>query len=438
MSDTLKVANILLCQRNDAISKCGSSSASGKDSAINLNVSASTISKANIFVKIMNRLNSSFKKSLPRFSKWLAVACLLCFVAGVSSWTYYGDPIPMGTYNFRYPANFGNRINVPEDNPTTQQGVYLGRMLFYEPLLSANGKISCGTCHQQALAFTDGKAVSEGVDHSLTARSSMSLANLLWSRKFFWDGRAESLESQAAIPMTNPHEMGQNMQVSARKLKGTKTYAALFKLVFGNEGIDSITILKAIAQFERTLISANSRYDQYLRNAYQPTALELQGIKLFNDGPQPAKSIRGVNCARCHGGVKTYMELFHNNGLDSIPKDAGIADLTGLPGDVGRFKAPTLRNIPLTAPYMHDGRFKTLEEVLDHYSDHVKSSASLSPNIKGESNEVNGKQLSLRPDEKKAVIAFLNMLTDSSFVTDPRFSDPHLLTSTHKNKTATK
>jgi cytochrome c peroxidase len=305
-------------------------------------------------------------------------------------------------------------------------------MLFYEPLLSANGKMSCGTCHQQELAFTDGKAFSEGVDHSLTVRSSMALVNLLWSRKFFWDGRAESLESQAAIPMTNGHEMGQYMQVSARKLKASKEYPALFKIAFGDEGINGSTIMKAIAQFERTLISADSRYDQYLRNAYQPTALELQGLKLFNDGPQPGKSIRGANCARCHGGVKTYMELFHNNGLDSIPKDAGIADLTGLPGDIGRFKAPTLRNIALTAPYMHDGRFKTLEEVLDHYSDHVKQSPSLSTNMQGESNEVNGKQLALRPDEKKAVIAFLNMLTDSTFIHDPRFSDPNLLTSTHK------
>jgi cytochrome c peroxidase len=437
-SDWRSVANILFRQRNDAISKCGNSSVSGNKSAINLNVSASTISKANIFALIMNGLTYLLKLTAPSLGKWLAVFCLLMFVSVISSWTYFGNPIPRGNYVLKYPANFGNRVNVPDDNPTTQQGVYLGRMLFYEPQLSANGKISCGTCHQQALAFTDGKAFSEGVDHSLTARSSMSLANLLWSRKFFWDGRVESLESQAAIPMTNVHEMGQYMQVSAHKLKATKDYPALFKLVFGDEGINGTTILKAIAQFERTLISSNSRYDHYLRNAYQPTALEMQGLNLFTQSPVPAKSIRGANCARCHGGVKTYMELFHNNGLDSIPKDAGIADLTGLPGDAGRFKAPTLRNIALTAPYMHDGRFTTLEEVLDHYSDHVKNSASLSPNIKGETNKLNGKQLSLRPNEKKAVIAFLNMLTDSTFISDPRFSDPHLIASAKKHTTLSK
>lgn len=357
-------------------------------------------------------------------SKWLLPCLALVFIAAIA-WTYQPDPIPMGTYQLVYPANFGNRINVPDDNPTTQQGVYLGRMLFYEPLLSANGKISCGTCHQQALAFTDGKAFSEGVDHSFTARSSMSLANLLWARKFFWDGRSESLEKQAAIPMTNPHEMGQLMQVSAHKLMKTAPYPELFRKVFGDEGIDGTNIMKAIAQFERTLISANSKYDQYLSKQYQPTALELQGLALFENAPQPGKSIRGANCARCHGGAKTYMELFHNNGLDSLPKDIGIAELTGLPGDRGRFKVPTLRNIALTAPYMHDGRFKTLDEVLDHYNDHVKQSESLSPFLRGESNKVNGKTLALKSAEKKAVIAFLNMLTDSTFVTDPRFADPH-------------
>jgi cytochrome c peroxidase len=373
--------------------------------------------------------NSQSRTSL----KWLMVSLALIFVIGITSWTYYRDPVPMGTYQFVYPANFGNRINVPDDNPTTQQGVYLGRLLFYEPLLSANGKLNCGSCHKQELAFTDGKAFSTGVDNTLTPRSSMSLVNLLWARKFFWDGRSNSLESQAAIPMTNAHEMGQLMQVTAHRLMRTAPYPELFKTVFGEEGINGTTIMKAIAQFERTLISANSKYDQYLRNGYQPTALELKGIALFTNAPQPGKNIRGGNCARCHGGAKTYMELFHNNGLDSIPKDAGVADITGLPGDRGRFKVPTLRNVALTAPYMHDGRFKTLEEVVDHYSDHIKQSASLSPFLRGESNEVNGKALALRADEKKAIIAFLNMLTDDTFINDPRFSDPYQIAANRKN-----
>jgi cytochrome c peroxidase len=363
----------------------------------------------------------------------VVIMLLLAFVTGITGWTNQTDSIPMGAYQLVYPANFGNRINVPYDNPTTKQGVYLGRMLFYEPLLSANGKLSCGNCHKQELAFTDGQTLSTGVDDTQTPRNSMSLANLLWARKFFWDGRSNSLEAQAAIPMTNPHEMGQLMQVSAHKLMRTKEYPALFQTVFGAEGISGPSIMKAITQFERTLISANSNYDKYLRNDYKPTTLEMQGMALFNNAPQPGKAIRGANCARCHGGPKNYMELFHNNGLDSIPKDAGIADISGLPGDVGRFKVPTLRNIALTGPYMHDGRFKTLDEVVDHYSQHVKESVSLSTFLRGESNEVNGKTLALRPDEKKAIIAFLNMLTDNTFIHDARFSNPHLIAATKRN-----
>jgi cytochrome c peroxidase len=150
-------------------------------------------------------------------------------------------------------------------------------------------------------------------------------------------------------------------------------------------------------------------------------------MMLFNTAPQPGKGIRGANCTHCHGGVKNYMELFHNNGLDSVPKDAGIETQTGLSSDRGRFKVPTLRNIALTAPYMHDGRFKTLEEVIDHYSGHIRESASLSTFLRGESNEPGSGSLKLLPYEKKEIIAFLNMLTDSSFVNNPNFSDPHSL-----------
>lgn len=341
----------------------------------------------------------------PYLNKVFIVSLLLVSIIAASAWTYY-DAIPTGPYPLSYPANFGNRINVPDDNPTTRQGVYLGRALFYETRLSANNALSCGSCHKQELAFTDGLSFSKGVDGVATPRNSMSLANLLWTRKFFWDGRAGSLEEQAAIPLTNPHEMGQALAVSAKKLSTTNVYPALFKQVYGDEHITGERIVKAIAQFERTLISANSRYDQYLCNAYTPTADELKGMALFNQGPQPEKGIRGANCSHCHGGTKNYMELFHNNGLDSIPKDEGIAALTGLAGDRGRFKVPTLRNIALTAPYMHDGRFKTLAEVVDHYSDHIIESASLSTFLRGESNEVNGKALKLTAEEKKQLIAF--------------------------------
>lgn len=364
--------------------------------------------------------------------KGVVISLLLCIIVSLSAWSYYRDSIPTGPYPLVYPANFGNRINIPDDNPTTQQGVYLGRILFYETRLSANNRLSCGSCHQQSKAFTDGLDFSLGVDNVPTTRSSMSLANLLWTRRFFWDGRVTGLEEQAQVPMTNLHEMGQSLATSAKKLSAVNEYPALFKTVYGDAIITGDRIIKAIAQFERTLISANSKYDQYLRKRYHPTADELKGMELFDRSPLPEKGIRGANCGHCHGGVKTYNELFHNNGLDSIPRDNGIEAISGLATDRGRFKVPTLRNIALTAPYMHDGRFKTLAEVVDHYSDHVKESAALSTFIRGESNEQGAKILKLRPEEKRQIIAFLNMLTDSTFISDPRFSNPHLLTSKTK------
>ncbi|MEO3407161.1 cytochrome c peroxidase [Mucilaginibacter sp. CAU 1740] len=360
--------------------------------------------------------------------KALPVLCLLLIVVALSAYTNTDPIIPTGEYKLVYPANFGNRINVPADNPTTQQGVYLGRLLFYEKKLSATNTISCGSCHQQSKAFTDGRALSMGINNQLATRNSMSLANLLWARKFFWDGRANGLEEQATFPLTNPHEMGQAIGVSVKKLSNTKLYPGLFKIVYGDSTITGERIVKAISQFERTLISANSRYDQYLSGYYKPTADELKGMELFNRGPDPEKGIRGANCTHCHGGPKTYLELFHNNGLDSVSKDEGMAEFTGLITDRGRFKVPTLRNIALTAPYMHDGRFKTLDEVIDHYSEHIKQSVSLSAFLQNESNITGGRSLKLLPKEKKQLIAFLNMLTDDTFITDKRFADPHLTT----------
>lgn len=204
--------------------------------------------------------------------------------------------------------------------------------------------------------------------------------------------------------------MGQSLEKSATVLKQIPVYPLLFKRAFGDSSITPEGITKALAQFERILISSNSRYDQYVQNQYQPCKQEMNGMTLFNQSPQPEKGIRGANCAHCHGGVKTSMELFHNNGLDSNPKDTGMEALTGIPSDKGRFKATTLRNIALTAPYMHDGRFETLEQVIDHYSDHIQPSASLSPFLRGESSIRGSSSLKLSATEKKELIAFLNML----------------------------
>lgn len=328
-------------------------------------------------------------------------------------------------YLLQYPANFGGRINVPKDNPTTKGGVQLGRMLFYEKKLSADNSLSCASCHEQKLAFTDGKALSIGVDKSFTSRNSMALVNLLWVRNFFWDGRSASLEDQTIFPMTNPHEMGQSLEETVKKLQQSPMYAVLFKKAFGDANIDADKIRKALAQFERTLISADSPYDRYLAGIYQPTAQELRGMNLFMEPPAPERGIRGANCGHCHGGPKTFKELFHNNGLDTEAKDSGREAISNEAEDRGRFRVPTLRNIALTAPYMHDGRFKTLEEVLDHYNEHIQESATLSSFLRGTSNEKGGKTLLLYQPEKTDIMAFLHMLTDSTFINNPAFSDPN-------------
>ena len=341
------------------------------------------------------------------------------------------NPVPTGPYVLRYPASFGGRFSIPTDNPMTQEGVHLGRLLFYEPRLSTTGTISCASCHQQARAFTDGRALSVGVSGKSTRRNAMSLVNLLWVRQFFWDGRSTGLEEQSLIPLAHADEMGLIVGDAARTLQKVAPYPALFRRVFGSDTITDARIGKAIAQFERTLISANSPYDQYLQGRYALTASEERGQRLFTAAPVRERGIRGGNCAHCHGGPRLHQELFHNNGLDRQAADSGRQAVTGLALDHGRFRVPTLRNIALTAPYMHDGRLKTLSAVLDHYSDHVRASATLSPELV----PAQAGGLGLTASEKTDLLAFLQLLTDSSFITNPQFADPHVAHSIRKKRT---
>ncbi|GAB3930897.1 cytochrome c peroxidase [Larkinella terrae] len=332
------------------------------------------------------------------------------------------DPVPTGPYELRYPASFGGRFNIPVDNPMTQEGVYLGRLLFYEPRLSATGTVSCASCHQQSRAFTDGLVHSVGVSGKLTRRNSMSLVNLLWVRQLFWDGRSNSLEEQTLVPLQHADEMGLKPGEAAQWLQKTAAYPALFRRVFGTDTITDARIAKAIAQFERTLISADSPYDRFLAGKYVLTAAEERGLRLFSAAPNSGRGIRGGNCAHCHGGPKLMQELFHNNGLDLKAIDPGRQEVTGLDLDHGRFRVPTLRNIALTAPYMHDGRFATLAAVLDHYSDHVQASPTLSRELV----PAQAGGLGLTPTEKTDLLAFLHLLTDTVFVNNPQFSNPHI------------
>lgn len=311
-------------------------------------------------------------------------------------------------------------------NPLTEEGVALGRMLFYEKRLSANNTISCGSCHQQKFAFTDGgKKISPGVNGALGTRNTMSLANVAWNKSFNWDGKAKTLEEQAHIPMESPVEMHQSLSRAANKLQNSSTYPPLFQKAFGSKVITEENILKALAQFQRTLISGNSKYDQAGEGKYVFSPDEEAGRQLFFDPHRQPGTSRSANCFDCHGGFNFTRQTLVNNGLDVTFQDPGFGGVTGNPADNGKFKAPTLRNIALTAPYMHDGRFASLAEVLTHYNHGVKKN---SPGLHIEmlySNTANPDlQLGLTDTEVKQVIAFLETLTDNDFINDPRFSDP--------------
>lgn len=330
-----------------------------------------------------------------------------------------------GAYTLNAPKYFGS-YTIPSDNPVTKAGVKLGRNLFYEKKLSLDNSISCGSCHVQKNAFSDPNRLSAGVNGLLGKRNAMALSNLMWQKDFFWDGRAKSLEEQALMPIKDAHEMQETLENVVLKLKNDPLYPPLFQQAFGVEEITSDKIAKAIAQFERTLISGNSVYDRYLTKKYIANANEINGMNLFFTHPDASTGLRGANCGDCHSGNLTYSFDFKNNGLDT---DSGMLDF-GLQGfslkssDRGKFKIPSLRNIALTAPYMHDGRFATLEEVLDHYNEHIAQSTTLDPLIINATNEFGGTALKLTTQEKKDVITFLKMLTDTSFVTNPEFSDP--------------
>jgi cytochrome c peroxidase len=307
---------------------------------------------------------------------------------------------------------------IPLDNPQTQEGVVLGKKLFFDPILSANNTQACANCHNPTNAFTDSRQFSEGIDGISGDRNSMPLFNLAWNYddRFFWDGRESGLENQAFEPITNPIEMHTTWPEVAEKLQQHPDYPELFRVAFGSTPIDSVLVSKAIAQFERTLISSNSKFDNYLSGNTELTPQESEGFNVFMD---EAKG----DCFHCHGSNNNPLwtdNKFHNNGLDSILTDLGLGGVTGDPSDNGKFKSPSLRNLIFTAPYMHDGRFASIDEVINHYSDGLQNSPTIDPLMK----KVNQGGVQLSPQEKASLKAFLLSLTDEAFINNPNFSNP--------------
>lgn len=349
---------------------------------------------------------------------------------GGNNWKYNPTYISLPT-----PEGFPP-MNLPQDNLLTEQGVKLGRMLFYDPILSGDSTLACAGCHNQAYGFTDDdKQFSTGIDGVQGNRNAMPIFNMAYGAAFFWDGRAATLADQAQQPVTNPVEMHAEWSDNIKKLQNSSFYPKLFYEAFGiqPEEITQEYAGKAIEQFELTIISDNSKYDKDRRLETQGhpelelTDLELEGMNLFIDS-------EGGDCFHCHGdpfgGNVQLQELnpaqqFRNNGLDAAQTtadfvDPGLGGITGNPDDYGKFKVPSLRNVELTAPYMHDGRFQTLEEVLDFYSDGVHDTPFTDPNMQFAYQ--GGAHLTAH--EKEAIIAFLKTLTDHEYANNPAYSNP--------------
>jgi cytochrome c peroxidase len=299
-----------------------------------------------------------------------------------------------------YPSNWPKPVYDFSKNPLTKAGIELGRKLFYDPILSRDSTVSCSSCHLSFTAFTHvDHAVSHGIQDRIGTRNSLALSNLAWSRHFMWDGAVNHLDMQALAPIAHPAEMDENIAHVVQKLRRSLPYPTLFLRAFGDSLVSGERVLKAIAQFELTLVSSNSKYDRVQSGAEQFTEQEQNGYRLFQK-----------NCASCHTEPFFTNQGFEKNGLpvDTFFNDFGRMMVTQNPVDSLKFKVPTLRNIEFSYPYMHDGRFKKLREVVQYYAQ--------SPTFEG--------KITLTPNERVDLVAFLLTLTDKEFLFNKDFGYP--------------
>ncbi|MEL7530255.1 MAG: cytochrome c peroxidase [Bacteroidota bacterium] len=361
-------------------------------------------------------------------------------IAATFKTTAWEPDLPAILYNYAniaLPQHFNNQAiqnldNTPADNPITDSGATLGRVLFYDKELSLNRTIACASCHLQEFGFTDSAQFSLGFESGLTGRNSMGLSNARFypNGQFFWDERALTLEHQVLMPIQDEVEMGMSLDSLELRLQSIEYYPQLFQDAFASPLVTRERISDALAQFVRSMVSYQSPYDAG-RAMVAPgpapdsfpnfSALENLGMQIFRD---PA---RGA-CITCHATDMFVQVDARNNGLELVSVDSGLYAVTAQLNDVGKFKAPSLRNIGLGAPYMHDGRFQTLEEVVEHYNNGVQAHPNLAPQLRqgGPGGPPNAapRVLNLTEMEKDALVAFMHTLTDTIFTTDPRWSDP--------------
>ncbi len=395
-------------------------------------------------------------KFIPAGFRFLALVMILAFGVEVRGALPGGRPssdvpaLPQTAYAYtgvELPNHFPGRRreNTPRSNRVTDHGATLGRVLFYDKRLSSNGKISCATCHRAENAFADPRRLSRGTKGLRGKRNAQGLANASFhpTGRFFWDERAATLEEQVLMPIQDPKEMNADLEQVVLNLSNVEFYEPLFTDAFGSPEVTSERISLALAQFIRSMLSYRSKFDVGMAQTdsihedfFNFTDEENEGKLIFIGR---AENVRG-SCASCHlarsrrgrgdDGIEGKFAIFmgpqpQNNGLDRKvdDKDNGVGDLTGDESDMGLFKSPSLRNVELTAPYMHDGRLKTLADVLDHYSSKVKAHPNLHSRLAGRFDGT-PRQMNLTSSQKRALIAFLKTLTDHEFVKDPRFSDP--------------
>ena len=315
--------------------------------------------------------------------------------------------------------------NTPANNATTDWGATLGRVLFYDEVLSANNTISCSSCHLQANAFSDPDQFSTGFEGGLTGRNSMGLSNAKYyeNGRFFWDERASTLEEQTLMPIQDLVEMGLTLDEMIAKLNMQDYYPPLFERAFGDATITSDRVSLALSQFVRSMVSYQSKYDEG-RSQVNNTGQDFPNFTAQeNLGKEVFLSANLGRCAGCHQTDLFVGDRAFNNGLDAITTDQGLGAVTGNPNDDGKFKVPSLRNIEVTGPYMHDGRFSTLEEVVEHYDSGVQAHPNLDNRLELP-NSNTPRRLNLSDQEKAALVAFMRTLTDNAFMSDPKFSNP--------------
>ena len=306
------------------------------------------------------------------------------------------------------PKNWPKPVYDFSKNPLTEEGFQLGRHLFYDPILSRDNTISCASCHLQQTGFTHvDHDLSHGIDGKIGTRNSMTIMNLAWAKSFMWDGGVNHLDVQPLQPITSEAEMDETMENVVAKLQKSEKYQQLFKEAFGTEKITGQLTLKALSQFVLLLTTSNSKYDKVVRKEEKFTEMEQKGYELFK-----------INCASCHQEPLFTNDGFENNGLavDSTLNDIGRMRITQKESDKYKFKVPTLRNVQFTFPYMHDGRFETLNEVVKHYNSGIVNHPTLAKQLQ--------KPMQLSDNERTELVAFLKTLTDTEFLFNPRFSFP--------------